>query len=426
VTVDSLRADFLGCYGGDMTVGVSMCALGERSARYAWAFSPSSESAPAIASLFTSTYPRLHGVDESGTSFLRDASTSVVEELRRAGYATAAFVGSPELNRSRNLHQGFDLYDDRMDEREPAGLGERRAEALTHSAIAWIRETPTPWFAWIHYRDPHGPYDAPRAASVPGTVRTDDSLPERRGERLRLLATPNGRGGIPGYQALPGLFTRQAYEVRYRAEIRYVDGQLARLLAAVDATTSPTGVLLTADHGEAFGEDRYFFTHGHSVGLDQIRVPLFWRPPPGALPGRTATPVTTLDVAPTLLRAAALSVPDSFEGRPLPQGSESPRAHPIARAIFAEGPRQVAVVHEGIYYARDRDPAASLAAGSFSRDGLARANARIARLDERATDNGRLPRYRSPEPERARALEPRLAEFLFSDSPERHRSSRTR
>ena len=119
-----------------------------------------------------------------------------------------------------------------------------------------------------------------------------------------------------------------------------------------------------------------------------------------------------------MLRAAALSVPDAFAGRPLPQGSKSPQARQAARAIFAEGPHHVAVLHDGIYYARDRGHPVSLAGESQSRDGLARANARIARLDEHSADSARLPRYRSVEPERARELELRLAAFLFSDSPE--------
>jgi arylsulfatase len=412
VTVDSLRADVLRCYGGEPSVGLQLCTVGDRGARFIWAFSPSSESAPSIASLLSSTYPRDHQLDGSAASFLPEAIRTLPEELRRAGYATAAFIGSPELNRSRNLHQGFDVYDDRLGERDPPRLAERRAASLTDAAIAWLQESPEPWFLWIHYRDPHGPYDAPasgRTIAGDGPSRADRGTRIRRGERLRVLSTASGRGGIPGYQALPGLFTREAYEDRYRAEVRYVDGQLTRLLAIVDASDAATGVMVTADHGEAFGEDSYFFTHGHSVGLEQIRVPLLWRPPDGARSLANPAPVSTLDIAPTLLQASGSPVPASFEGSPLPMQGDPPRAPGSVRAIFAEGPRQLAVVAGGVYYARNRVV-----------DRLSPA-ARVAYFEERAATSGReyLPRYEAgASPTVAGFTEPLLAEFL-SASPDR-------
>jgi arylsulfatase len=412
VTIDSLRADVLRCYGGDASVGLQLCTVGDRGVRFIWAFSPASESAPAIASLLSSTYPQHHRVDGSAASFLPEAIPTLPEELRRAGYATAAFIASPELNRARNFHQGFDLYDDRLGEHDPSRLAERRAAPLTDAAIAWIRKGPEPWFVWIHYRDPHGPYDPPagvRTIAGDGPSRSARGASGRPGERLRVLATAGGRGGIPGYQAIPGLFTREAYENRYRAEVRYVDGQLTRLLAIVDSHSAATGVMITADHGEAFGEDSYFFTHGHSVGLEQIRVPLLWRPPDGARSLANPAPVSTLDIAPTLLQASGSPAPASFEGSPLPMQGDPPRAPGSVRAIFAEGPRQLAVVAGGVYYARNRVV-----------DRLSPA-ARVAYFEERAATSGReyLPRYEAgASPTVAGFMEPLLAEFL-SASPDR-------
>ena len=424
VTVDSLRADALHCYGGDASVGLQMCAIGDRGARYIWAFSASSDSASAIASLLSSTYPSHHEVDSSAASFLPEAVDTLPEQLRRAGYATAAFIGSPELNRSRNLQQGFDRYEDRLAERNASGLSERRAGDLTEAAIRWIQDGPTPWFVWIHYRDPHGPYDAPAAGRIAGPSagerRSESGLRSRRAERLRVLSTPTGRGGIPGYQAIPGLFTREAYELRYRAEIRYVDGQLARLLAVVDASETPTGVLVTADHGEAFGEDAYFFMHGQSVGLEQIRIPLLWYPPDGTQSPASSAPVSSLDVAPSLLRAAGLPAPESFDGRPLPTADDPSQARGMPRAIFAEGPRQLAVVSGGVYYARDRNHDRPLAAGSLGAEALARVSARVARFDEPTAASGRerLPRYEAAEPSGVSSvMEPLLAEFLSGTAP---------
>jgi arylsulfatase A-like enzyme len=433
VTVDSLRPDFLGCYGGDPAVGVSMCALADHGVRYTWALSPSPSSAPAIASLLTSTHPSGHGVTSSAATFLRGDIERLPELLRRNGFTTAAFVGSPELNRSRNLQQGFDLYDDWSGASDPRGAPERRAEELTEAVLAWIGSTAEPWFVWVHYRDPHGPYDAPvdTASALAPTAGADDTPRRARttgpGQRLRVLPTPNGRGGIPGYQALPGLFTREAYERRYEAEIRYVDGQLARLFAQVATGEAPTGIALTADHGEAFGEDRYFFTHGHSVALDQIRVPLFWRPPRSGAPGtpvppeRVDVPVSILDVAPTLLRAAGVATPDAFHGRPLQTETDTASAPQVARAIFAESETRVAAIVGRTYYARDRDPTVPIESAKPSARALRLAGARTARLEAGPTPDAAppLPAYQAARPAgAAEVLEPRLAAFLAPVAPE--------
>jgi arylsulfatase len=402
VTVDSLRADFLACYGGDRTVGVRICELGAEGARYAWAFSPSSRSAPAVASILTSTYPSTHRLAASAASFLQDEATTLAEELRRAGYARAAFVASPELNRSRNLQQGFDVYDDHTTPSATGGLPRRSAQETTDAAIAWVRGTERPFFLWIHYREPHGPYDSP--------ARPDDASGSNQpGERLRVLATATGRGGIPGYQAIPGIFTRQSYEGRYRAEIRSVDAQLARLLLEIEQPGERLGILVTADHGEAFGEDRWYLSHGHSLGLDQIRVPLVWRPP-GGRREPTRTPVSTLDVAPTLLRAAGLRIPEAFEGWALPGPDDPPGAPEQARALFAEHDDYIAVVTGDSFYTRLREPQPLGDGAGITSEALRAVSARTATL---GSGDGALPR-----PERARpvgvapVVELLIADFL--------------
>ena len=405
VTVDSLRADFLSCYGGLPGVGERMCSLEQEGTRFVWAFSPASSSAPAIASILTSRYPTDHGVDASAASFLPDGETTLAEALRDAGYATAAFVSSPELNRSRNLHQGFQVYDDQTERSAAGRLPTRTAEATTTAALAWLEETRAPWLLWVHFREPHGPY---AAAPTPA----DEARGSEASERLRVLATPRGRGGIPSYQALPGLFTRGAYEARYRAEIRAVDAQVGRLLAAVAGRPEPVGVAITADHGEAFGEDRYFLSHGHSVSPDQVRVPLFWRPPTGTRPESLRVVVSTLDLMPTILRAAGLGPPEGIEGWVLPSPQDPPGAPEQARAVFAIHPDRVAVASGSNFYSRSREsPGAPGAPPSAAF--LERTLARTAPL----SPDGSPPR---PEPARPTGitplLEPRVREFLGPDS----------
>jgi arylsulfatase len=349
ISIDTLRADRLACYGGPPDVGVELCALAGRGARFEWAFATAPATAPSVASLLTARYPRSHGVSQHARSTLREGVPTLAEALRAAGYATAAFVSNPVLERRKRLDRGFDVYDQRMPRRERnrPGYRERAARETTDAALAWARTASQPWFLWVHYQDPHGPYappGAPPPRDPPG------------GEPLPLLDDDSGAGGVPAYQALPGLRTREGYEARYLAEIRHLDRELGRLVRGLDASQRPPLVVATADHGEALGEDGFFFAHGHSVGLDQIRVPLLLRPADPGPPVVVATPVSLVDVAPTLLRVAGLAAPAGSEGRALP--GPAPGG---GRPVFAEHGRQAAVIDGPRYFARDRDPGARTA-----------------------------------------------------------------
>jgi arylsulfatase A-like enzyme len=309
VSVDSLRADRLGCYGGPPELGGAICSLGDRGARFVWAFTPASTGGAAAASIHSSLHPSRHGVTDSPASFLSSSFTTLAEELRAAGYRTAAVVSGPELSRSRNLHQGFQLYDDRL----PRGAGggpTRNAEATIDAALSWAGRSARPRFLWVHFGDLHSPFAPP---------------------------------SIPNYED---------YEERYRSAIREVDAQLERLIRGLSEPGPPPGVLLTATHGEAIGEDGAWFTHGHSVGMEQIRVPLLWRPPSGDEPHVLSEPVSTLDIAPALLQAARREIPAGFEGEALPLADDPPSTHGMPRALFAEHADQVAVILGRLYYVR--------------------------------------------------------------------------
>ncbi len=340
VSVDTLRADVLACYGGPRDVGRALCAPASAGTRFVWAFATAPYTVPSVASILSSRYPSGHAASQFAQAPMAESVVTVAETLSGAGYATAAFVSNPVLAAHRNLGQGFDVYDDTMTRRERnrPGYAERTAADTTDAALAWWRGAPSPRFLWVHYQDPHGPYeppDAPAAADAAGV------------RRLRVLATNSGYGGIPAYQALPNAVGAETYRRRYLDEIRYLDDAFGRLLEVVDAGSPRPGLLLTADHGEALGEDGYWFAHGHSLGLDQIRVPLLWRPPGGGAARAETRPVSLLDVAPTLLDAAGIEAPAAFEGRPLDAPAEA------GRAFFAEHPARSAAVVGQRYYARD-------------------------------------------------------------------------
>ncbi len=335
LTVDTLRADALECYGGPAGSGRALCSLAEEGLRFHWAFSAAPYTAPSVASILTSQYPFEHGVRQSAGTLLRAEADTLAEAFRSAGYATAAFVSNPVLSLP-NMDQGFDTYDLEMSRRERnRDLGEREAEATTDAALAWLAQAgERPWFLWVHYQDPHGPYETPHPSAVadaPGELE------------LNVLDNESGYGGIPAYQALPGLFTRRAYRERYDEEVRYLDEHVARLLEALPADT---GIVLTADHGEAFGEDGYFFAHGHGIGLDQVRVPMIVRAP-GATAAVRQTPVSGIDVAPTALALAGIEAPEGFRGRSL-------LAEDLAGPVFAESRHQLATIEAERYVAAPR------------------------------------------------------------------------
>jgi arylsulfatase len=401
ITIDTLRPDRLACYGGDPEIGTGICAIANQGTRFVWSFSPAPSTAPSIASILTSSWPSGHAVTQFATTALSLQARTLAESLSDAGYDTAAFVSNPVLRRGRRFEQGFTIYDDRMTRREPnrPELQEREAGEVTDAALAWLRVAQRPWFLWIHYQDPHGPYEpplAPRRRDLP------DASP------LSLLKDHSGYQGIPAYQALPGLRSLAAYEQRYRDEIRHVDLHVARLVAGADALGPRPWVVLTADHAEAFGEDGYYFAHGHSVGLDQIRVPLLVRPAE-TIPARVSTrPVSGVDVAPTLLRAAGLPVPESFQGEPLPlRASDEDEG---LRTLVAEHRARAAIVVGSTYYARDLRPLAPETPDEITGGALLPLPPRIAQL----APGGQLPEYRSASGESAARLESLLVRVLQS------------
>ncbi len=152
ITVDQLAADRLQCFGGPSDAGRSVCALGQRGTLHAFTVSPGGGEASNAATVLTGLPEAVHGLGRDGQSFLADAHPTIAEDLSKAGYATAAFVTSPRVNRSRRLDRGFDLYEDRL--ASPSRMAERseRGEDADLSGLirAWIDRVPAPWFVWVH------------------------------------------------------------------------------------------------------------------------------------------------------------------------------------------------------------------------------------------------------------------------------------
>ena len=313
ISIDTLRADRLGSYGFGRDTSPAIDALAADGVLFERAISGASSTAPSHASIFTSGYTREHTIGHGNGSTRIEGGVTLAEAFRQAGYRTAAFVGNVVLNRRIGFDRGFELYDDELPSAEVnrPEIFERVARQTTERTLEWLKQRrESPFLLWVHYQDPHGPYTPPDefARRFRPEPRSDErALPVR--DDLR------GDGGIPSYQALDGMRFPSFYEARYAAEIAYTDHWIGRLLEAVDAASTGTGVIvvLTADHGESLGEEGRYFVHGTSTTPDQAHVPLILRAP-GLETARRAEIVHHVDILPTLLELAGIAVPTGASG----------------------------------------------------------------------------------------------------------------
>ncbi len=300
ITLDTTRADRLGCYGGDPAVSPALDALARRGVRFRRAYSHVPTTLPSHASLLTGLVPARHGVHENGTFVLGPGYPTLAETFLGAGYRTGAFVSAIVLDRRYGLARGFLDYVDELetDETETV-MAQVRGEVTVDRALAFLaKPDPRPVFAWIHLYDPHHPY----------------SPPEPFASRFR---------GRP-----------------YEGEIAYMDAQVGRLLAKLAERNRPTLVVALADHGESLGEHQEP-THAFFVYGATQRIPLLLSYP-GVLPaGREVAPlVRVVDVLPTILELAHLQPPDGLDGRslvPLVTGRSDRETGPAYQESY--GPR---------------------------------------------------------------------------------------
>ncbi len=263
VTIDTLRADRVAVYGDAQARTPQLDALARGGVLFEHAYSPVPLTLPAHASILTGLLPPQHGVRGNGSFALGAAPRTLAEALRGQGLATAAFVGAFPLARRFGLDRGFDTYDDAF-ERAPGlhfEFPERRADKVADAALAWLGRTPGPVFAWVHFYDPHAPYDPPEAF----------------------------RDADP-----------------YRGEVAFADAMLGRLLEAWERRSGPSVVAVTSDHGEAFGEHGEV-SHGLFVYDTTLHVPLVLRGAGVVSARRIAQRVGIVDLAATLADLAGAS-----------------------------------------------------------------------------------------------------------------------
>ena len=323
ITVDTLRKDHLGIYRDDLSTP-QLDALAAESFRFEDAYSTAPTTLPSHASLFTGTYPHRHGVRRNGRQRLPSGIQTLAETLSEAGYRTAAFVGTAVLDGFYGLDQGFDVYGDAVDVVLGSAQAQRRAPSVVEEALAWMEAVEEPFFLWVHVFDPHGPYDPPEPWD--GAYYTGDPRSPEHSSLEGLSAV--------FYQKLEGITDIEDPRAQYRGDVSFADAALGRLLAALEDRVERTLVILTADHGESFGEDGIYFDHGGTLHDVCMRVPLLVRAPWLGGDATLRGPVSLVDVFPTALDILGLPAVSGLEGQSLVPGLEGERDRD--RLVFFE------------------------------------------------------------------------------------------
>jgi len=252
--------------------------------------------------------------------------------------------GPPPLFGAR---PGFERYDDRLPNQERTrGVAERIATPTTDDAISLLDElewtSDESLFLWVHYQDPHGPYTPP-AGLREEYLAAERSRPGGT-QRLPILRGQVGIAGIPAYQALAGRRDVAFYRAGYDGEIRYFDRELGRLLSALEERDllDSSVVVFTSDHGEGFGQDNYWFSHGELLTEDSVRIPLLIRSP-GIESGHRLEPASLVDVVPTILGLLGLAAPETA-------GQDLLKADDGDRPIYLSTLGTADVLKHGIVY----------------------------------------------------------------------------
>ena len=334
ITIDTLRADHLGLYGYRRATSPSIDALGRRAMVFDQAYTFWPKTRGSFAMVMTGRTPSQNGYSKKHPLIL-GFNPTLATALKAGGYATAATVDNPNVAAQHGYAQGFDSYRETWTEK---GLGSEvdRTRAITADGARYLRSAPRekPFFLWLHYVSPHGPYEPP----APYDTRFMDEQ-SRQGPRLRRV--DGFHGGVRREWARQDGLPLGHYVALYDGEIAAVDAEVGQVLAALEESgqAARTVVVLTSDHGESLGEHGYYFDHGEDLFDPCLRIPLLVAGP-GVKPGRSDELVSTLDLMPTLLDAAKVAYPPGLEGGsllPLAAGSGQ-----LARPrLFAQNERNL-------------------------------------------------------------------------------------
>lgn len=298
ITLDTTRADRLGCYGYPRAMTLALDRIAEQGIVFDQAFAAAPLTTPSHATMLTGLYPPEHGIRINGEGALPSSIPTLAEYFAERGYRTGAFIGAFVLDRQFGLARGFEVYDDDMRGgvySDTALYRFRRGQDVTDSALQWLRQHAFErFFCWVHLFDPHSPYD------------------------------PH-----------PDMFGSRFLNSPYDGEIAYVDVQVDRLLRFLEdhRLQDRTLIVIAGDHGEGLDE-HLERTHGYLTYNTTLRVPLILRwPARWKSSRRISAPVSLVDVMPTIIELCGGKTPP-VSGRslvPLLEGRAWPE-----RDLYAE------------------------------------------------------------------------------------------
>src|SRR5437868_1717493 len=289
ITIDTLRADHLGCYGYKQIETPNIDALAADSALFDHAYTPVPVTLPAHTVSFTGTDPMLSGIHDFSANKLNPEQPTLASILKEHGYTTGAVIGSAVLDRRFGLDHGFDFYYDhfdfnRLDESNLDEM-ERPGNVVADTALEWLSQNSAKkFFLWMHLYDPHYPYRPPSP------------------------------------------YSEQYKDRPYDGEIAFADEQVGRLISFLKdkGVYKNTIVVLSGDHGESLGEHGEK-THGFFIYNATLHVPLIMHLPTGpakesrgvnSQPAKSAAELVNLaDLMPTVLGVLKFDVPSDVQGR---------------------------------------------------------------------------------------------------------------
>ena len=281
VTIDTLRADHVGCYGYKQVKTPNIDSLAADGSRFARAYAVVPVTLPSHSSMMTGTYPMLSGMHDFSGNKLSPLQPTLASVLKQSGYQTGAVIAAAVLDSRFGLNQGFDFYYDhfelsRLDEANLDEM-ERPGNVVADVALDWLaKNSRHKFFLWMHLYDPHFPYHPPEPYATE-------------------------------YAAHP-----------YDGEIAFADEQLGRVLRFLKekGIYQNTIIVLCGDHGESLGEHGEK-THGFFIYNATMHVPLIIHLPEALAARTVAEPVSLVDLMPTVLSAAGLPTPSQVQGHSL-------------------------------------------------------------------------------------------------------------
>jgi arylsulfatase A-like enzyme len=297
ISIDTCRADHLGCYGFARRTTPNIDAIAEQAILFENAVSPIPLTLPAHCSMLTGAYPLYHGVHDNLRYHLDETNVTITEILKERGYITAAFVSSFVLDRRFGLGQGFDIYNDRFEKPAAAEQDkERRGEETSRLACRFLEEhRDEPFFLFLHYFDPHTDYNPPQP------------------------------------------FASQYADDLYSGEIAYCDqciGQVIDKIKSLNLYDSSL-LIIVGDHGESLGQHGEA-EHDYYIYQGNIKIPFIVRAPRMRQPKRINGAAGLVDVVPTILGCLDVPIPAHIQGEDLSEYSRRTAPSETERYVYCE------------------------------------------------------------------------------------------